>query len=113
MIGLLGQVPTEPSSYSSMAVVASVVAFLLWRMKSTDAADRKRIDDCEARIAVKDAVIASKDDEIKEQRSQKHAAINREARAQGTLDVVKRLVPACTCGSLDPLKSLLNMTEDP
>lgn len=99
----------DPTSYSPLAIVALVVMFLLWRMKNSDAADQQRINDCEARLAAKDAVIQAKEDELTEQRSLKHAALNREARAQGTLDVIERLVPACTCGALDPVAPLLDV----
>lgn len=116
MIHLLGQVTTngaDPVSYSPLAIVGSVVAFLLWRLKSTDADDRKRIDDCEARLAVKDSVIASKDAEIKEQRSMKHQALNRLAGVTGTLSLVGRLAPNCTCGAMEPVRPLLTeMTKE-
>lgn len=115
MMHLLGQVPGngDPASYSPLAIVASVVAFLLWRLKSTDADDRKRIVDCEARLAAKDAVISSKDQEIIDQRSMKHQALNRLAGLTGTLSLVGRLAPNCTCGAMEPVQPLLSqMTKE-
>lgn len=109
MIHLLGQaVSPDPTNYSPLAIVASVVAFLLWRMKATDAAGLEREKSLESQLAASQAREQAKDDELAEQRSLKHAALNREARAQGTLDVVERLAPSCTCGALNPILPLLD-----
>lgn len=110
MIDLLGQAaPTDPTSYSPLAIVASVVAFLLWRLKATDADGRERERSLESQLAASQAREQAKDDELAEQRSLKHAALNREARAAGTLDIVARLAPSCTCGALDPIVELLDI----
>lgn len=109
MLGLLGDAVTngDPISYSPLAIVALVVGFVLRRMNASDAADQKRMNDYEAKLAAKDAIIEAKDKELIEQRSLKHAAINREARAEGTLDLIDRLIPLCTCHALDPVAPVL------
>lgn len=109
MSHLLGQAAaSDPTSYSPLAIVASVVAFLLWRLKSTDANAAKELDEAKTASARWETKYETLQKEYETQRSLKHAALNREARAQGILDVVERLAPSCTCNAFDPIKPLLD-----
>lgn len=92
--------PTNPVSYSPLAIVASVVAFLLWFTKGRVEDDRKSRAELEVKL---DAAR----EEIAEQRSLKHRAINKLSAAEGTLHLVARLKADCSCGSLDALEPLL------
>ena len=92
--------PSNPVSYSPLAIVAAVVTFLLWRMKDSDADNRKRVAELEHKIELLT-------DEITEQRSLKHRALNRVAAAEGTLSLVARMNKSCTCGALVPIEPLL------
>lgn len=92
--------PTDPVSYTPLGIVALVVSFLLWRMRDSDADSRKRLAELEVKLA-------AAQEEITEQRSLKHRAINKVAAAEGTLHLVARLQEDCTCHALDALTPLL------
>lgn len=93
--------PTDPVSYSPLAIVATVVGFLLWRLRDSDSEKDKRIAQLEEQLK-------AAREEIAEQRSLKHASVGRESAAHGTLVLVGRLYRSkCTCGALEPLIDLL------
>lgn len=51
-------------------------------------------------------------EEIQEQRSLKHTALNQLAVDSGTLSLVRSLYDSCTCGALAPLSKLLDRRSD-
>lgn len=86
---LLGQATADaPTQWTALGIVAVVVVYFL------RASDRSRSDDKaeaavrEARIALLEARVEAKDEEILEQRKLKHDALNRRAAAEGTLSLV-------------------------
>lgn len=82
-----------------------------------ESAREMRDEDRQEMIRLREEVAALKDEvqqftaELMKQREEKHAAINDLLRANLVIESVRRFVPACTCGAMDPIKALIERRE--
>lgn len=103
------------ASYVQGGALGILALVVWWFIKSSDRKYDDERSDTKTLAAEKAALevkVSTLTDEVVEQRKAKHDALNRQAAAEGIVDVVRRLAPECTCGALTIIEPLLKVTGD-
>lgn len=110
-----GLAESAPAQVTALGLLAGVVWWVLRRMDRTDENREKDLISKVQSISDKETEIAALEQKLDtlrldnaEQHRVKHQALNRISFLEGRASLIKRAARACTCGSMDSVRVLLD-----
>lgn len=109
--------PIDPVQGGFAAILLSLVGLFVRMMFKYQREDRGAGFDLASEREKDNARLRAENEKLHEelgdQRTLKHAALNRLTISEGTLDLVRGLYDQCSCGALSPLGKLLDRRSEP
>jgi hypothetical protein len=109
-----GLADSAPAQVTALSLLGLIVWWVLRRMDRTDQNRERDFHDKDEAIKEKNQEIAALEQKLEtlrednqEQHRVKHKALQRVSFLEGRASLLKRAARGCTCGSMDPVRVLL------